>query len=239
MWRSEIALTLASSPITPCELFPENCIGLAFTNAGPEIAPWGGTRATVGTNPWAVAVPTAEPWPIVLDMANSTAGKGMVRWFEQAGLPIPDDWALTVDGQRTTDPAAAMLGTLFPLGGPKGYAMAVIVDALTGVLAGAHFGLSCFALDHQDVGHLMIALDINAFTTYESFLSRITQLIKEIRDTPLAAGTKKVWLPGELEHARSEEREQNGIPFERGAYQGLLDLANVLDLERSTLEPIP
>ncbi|MGA7087998.1 MAG: Ldh family oxidoreductase [Candidatus Dormiibacterota bacterium] len=217
----------------------ENCIGLAFTNAGPEIAPWGGTRATVGTNPWAVAVPTAEPWPIVLDMANSTAGKGMVRWFEQAGLPIPDDWALTVDGQRTTDPAAAMLGTLFPLGGPKGYAMAVIVDALTGVLAGAHFGLSCFALDHQDVGHLMIALDINAFTTYESFLSRITQLIKEIRDTPLAAGTKKVWLPGELEHARSEEREQNGIPFERGAYQGLLDLANVLDLERSTLEPIP
>ncbi|MGA8426165.1 MAG: Ldh family oxidoreductase, partial [Candidatus Dormiibacterota bacterium] len=87
------------------------CIGLAFTNAGPEIAPWGGTRATVGTNPWAVAVPTAEPWPIVLDMATSTSGKGMVRWFELAGLPIPDDWALTADGQRTTNPAAAMLGT--------------------------------------------------------------------------------------------------------------------------------
>jgi LDH2 family malate/lactate/ureidoglycolate dehydrogenase len=163
----------------------------------------------------------------------------MVRWFEYAGLAIPDDWALTADGQRTTDPAAAMLGTLFPLGGPKGYAMAVIVEALTGVLAGAQFGLSAFALDHQDVGHLMIALDIKAFTTFELFLSRITQLIEEVRSTPLAAGTKKVWLPGELEHARSQEREQNGIPFERGAYQGLLDLANDLHLESSTLESIP
>ena len=215
-----------------------NCIGLAFTNAGPEIAPWGGTRATVGTNPWAVAIPTAEPWPIVLDMANSTSGKGMVRWFDQARLPIPADWALTADGRRTTDPGAAMLGTLFPLGGPKGYAMAVVVDALTGVLAGASFGLSCFAVDHQDVGHLLIALDIARFSPFDSFTSRVTELIAEIRATPLADGVERVWLPGELEYLRSQDREQYGIPFETTAYEGLMELSKELQLDRSLLEPV-
>jgi LDH2 family malate/lactate/ureidoglycolate dehydrogenase len=213
-------------------------IGLAFTNAGPEIAPWGGTKAIVGTNPWGVAVPTAEQWPIVLDMANSTSGKGMVRWFEQAGLPIPDDWALSADGQRTTDPAVAMPGTLFPLGGPKGYAMAVVVDALTGVLSGAAFGLSCFAPDHQDVGHLMVALDVSRFTAIENFRSRITQLIDEIRSTPLAPGVDRVWLPGELEFARSQDRERNGIPFEVGAHAGLLALAVELDVDGGLMEPV-
>ena len=214
-----------------------NCIGLAFTNAGPEIAPWGGTRATVGTNPWAVAVPTDEGWPIVLDMANSTSGKGMVRWFQKAGLPIPDDWALTVDGTRTTDPAAAMAGTLFPLGGAKGYAMAVVVDALTGVLTGARFGLSCFALDHQDVGHLMIAVDIGRFSPLADFKARIGQLVAEIKATPLAEGTDRVWLPGELEHVRSQERQRDGIPFEVSAHDGLRELASELGLDGSLLEP--
>ncbi len=214
------------------------CIGIAFTNAGPEIAPWGGTKAIVGTNPWGVAVPTAEPWPIVLDMANSTAGKGMVRWFQEAGRSIPDDWALTADGQRTTDAGLAMLGTLFPLGGPKGYAMAVVVDALTGVLAGAAFGLSCFALDHQNVGHLMIALDISRFTAVDQFTSRISQLIEEIRSTPLAPGIDRVWLPGEMEYHRSQEREQNGIPFDAPSHAGLMDLAVELHLDRALLEPI-
>lgn len=214
-----------------------NYIGLAFTNAGPEIAPWGGTRATVGTNPWAVALPTDEGWPIVLDMANSTSGKGMVRWFQRAGLPIPDDWALTVDGRRTTDPVAAMAGTLFPLGGAKGYAMAVVVDALTGVLTGARFGLSCFASDHQDVGHLMIALDITRFSPLADFKARIGQLVAEIKATPLVDGVDRVWLPGELEHVRTEEREREGIPFEVGAHDGLRELARELALDGSLLEP--
>src|SRR4051794_20242774 len=136
------------------------CIGLSFTNAGPEIAPWGAATAVVGTNPWSVAVPSGRDWPVVLDMANSTSGKGMIRWHERLGQPIPDDWAYTEGGERTTDPSAAMLGALFPLGGPKGYALAVVVDALTGVLTGSAFGLDCFGPDHQDVGHLLIAIDI-------------------------------------------------------------------------------
>ena len=85
----------------------------------------------VGTNPWAVAVPAGSEWPVVLDLANSTSGKGMIGWYLRRGPPIPDDWALTADGRtdhRRRGRASA--GTLFPLGGAKGYGMAVVVDAL-------------------------------------------------------------------------------------------------------------
>ena len=159
----------------------QGCIGVVFTNAGPEIAPWGATEAVVGTNPWAVAVPTRQGWPVVLDMANSTSGKGMVRWNQLTGDAIPDDWALTTDGQRTTDPVAALAGTLFPLGGPKGYAMAVIVDLLTGALTGSAIGKDCFDEEHQDVGHLVLALRIEAFRPLAEFLDSVELLIDQIR----------------------------------------------------------
>ncbi len=213
------------------------CIGLAFTNAGPEIAPWGGTEAIVGTNPWAVALPTPEPWPIVLDMATSTSGKGMVRWFQEAGRRIPDDWALTTSGERTTDAAAALAGTLFPLGGAKGYAMAVIMDGLTGILAGAAFGGSCFGAEHQDVGHLLLALRIDRFSPMDDFLGRVGELIAQLRSSPLTAGVERIWLPGELEYARVQERTQRGVPFDRSAHQGLEALARELGLDLGLLVP--
>jgi LDH2 family malate/lactate/ureidoglycolate dehydrogenase len=213
-------------------------IGLASSNAGPEIAPWGGTRATVGTNPWAVAVPTGQGWPVVLDMANSTSGKGMIRWLLREGKRLPPDWALTVDGRRTDDPAEGMEGTLFPLGGPKGYAMAVIVDALTGVLTGSAFGLDCFGLDRQDVGHLMMALDISRFMPVTEFRRRMDELIAQIRSSPLAPGSEGIFLPGELEHRREVERRRHGAPIENGQLAELRALGEELGLETRLPEPV-
>jgi LDH2 family malate/lactate/ureidoglycolate dehydrogenase len=218
---------------------PQNCIGLAFSNAGPEIAPWGGTRATVGTNPWAVAVPAGQGWPVVLDMANSTSGKGMIGWYLREGRAIPSDWALTAEGRRTEDPDAGMAGTLFPLGGPKGYAMAVIVDALTGVLTGSAFGLSCFADAKQDVGHLMLALDISRFMPVDAFKARMDALAHEIRSSPLAPGAEAICLPGELEYGREQERRANGVPIENGRLEGLRALAAQLGVPIDLPEPVP
>lgn len=210
-------------------------IGLSFTNAGPEVAPWGAATAVVGTNPWAVAVPTARPWPVVLDMANSTSGKGMIGWHLKAGLPIPDDWGYTAAGERTTDPAEAMAGALFPLGGPKGYAMAVVVDALTGILTGSAFGLTCFAPDHQDVGHLLIAIDIARFTPVDDFKARMDTLIDQITSAPLAPGADAIKLPGQLEHEREQERRRAGVPIEHERLEELREVARDLAIDELEL----
>src|SRR5690606_8359822 len=89
-----------------------DCIGIAFTNAGAEMAPWGARTPVVGTNPWGIAAPTGQGYPVVLDIALTTAGKGMMRWYEREGKKMPLDWALTPDGQETDDPTAAMAGAL-------------------------------------------------------------------------------------------------------------------------------
>jgi LDH2 family malate/lactate/ureidoglycolate dehydrogenase len=212
------------------------CIGIVFTNAGPEIAPWGATTAVVGTNPWAVAVPSRQGWPVVLDMANSTSGKGMVRWNQLVGRPIPDDWALTADGRRTTDHVAALAGTLFPLGGAKGYAMAVMVDLLTGALTGSALGMDCFGDQHQDVGHLVLALRIQAFSPIDEFLDRVELLIAQIRSSPPADAGQQVLLPGELEHERRTERTAAGVPIPIDRFDALLEMASSLELDPALIE---
>jgi LDH2 family malate/lactate/ureidoglycolate dehydrogenase len=212
-------------------------IGLAFSNASAEIAPWGGTRATVGTNPWAAAIPTGTEPPVVLDMANSTSGKGMIGWYLREGLRIPDDWALTADGERTTDAAAGMEGTLFPVGGPKGYGMSVIVDAITGVLTGSAFGLTAFGDERQDVGHLMIAIDVSRFIPIASFKMRMDAFIGEIRSSPLALGVESIYLPGELEYRREEERRRDGVPIANDRLEELHQLARELGVPTALPEP--
>src|SRR5581483_3757252 len=132
------------------------------------------------------------------------------------GRTISSDWALTADGRRTEDAAEAMAGTLFPLGGPKGYAMAVIVDALTGILTGSAFGLSCFGVDRQDVGHLAMALDIKRFMPVAEFRARMDELIAQIRSSPRVPGVEEILLPGEPEHRREVERRRDGAPIENG-----------------------
>ncbi len=210
---------------------PHDCIGIVFSNAGPEIAPWGGTRATVGTNPWAVAVPAGRELPVVLDMANSTSGKGMIGWHLKQGRTIPSDWALAEDGSRTEDAAAGMAGTLFPLGGAKGYAMAVVVDALTGVLTGSAFGLSAFGVEQQNVGHLMIAIDVARFDSVGSFKQRMDALIGELRSSPRADGVERIYAPGELEYLRERERRQDGVPIELERLEALRQLALELRID--------
>lgn len=214
------------------------CIGIAFSNAAPEIAPWGGSRATVGTNPWAVGVPSSGDAPVVLDMATSTSGKGAIEWHLRAGLPIPQDWALTAEGERTEDAAAGMLGTLFPLGGPKGYAMAVIIDALTGVLTGSAFGPAVFASRRHDVGHLMIAIDISRFLPLDSFNKRMESFITQIRSSPITPGSGPVLLPGEIEYRREQEARRLGVPIPREKLAALQRLGEELHVPVSLSDAV-
>jgi LDH2 family malate/lactate/ureidoglycolate dehydrogenase len=152
----------------------------------------------------------------------------MIGWHLREGRPIPDDWALTADGRRTTDAALGAAGTLFPLGGAKGYGLAVVVDALTGVLTGSAFGRACFGADWQNVGHLLVALDVAAFGPVTDFKERMDALIGQIRSSPLAPDVDAIYLPGELEHRRSEERRRDGVPIEAGRFDELVALGSEL-----------
>ena len=213
-------------------------IGFAMTNAGAEMAPWGSARPVLGTNPWGIAVPRGERRdPIVLDMALTQSGKGMMRWLERAGLPMPGHWALTPGGARTTDPRAAMDGPLLPIGDYKGYGLSLATDVLTGVLTGSRFGGQVFQDDlDYDVAHTLIAIDPEAFMPRPQFEKRLEGLIAEVLAAPAIDPDRPVLLPGEAEQRRARERLRRGVPIDRNTVAGLRELAAELGASHS-LEP--
>jgi LDH2 family malate/lactate/ureidoglycolate dehydrogenase len=210
----------------------DGCIGLAMSNASPEMAPWGGTTPVLGTNPWAIAVPTGGPMPLVLDMALTVSGKGMMMRLAREMRSMPLDWAITRAGLSTDDPAAALDGTLLPVGGPKGYGLSLMTDVLTGVLAGAAFGTAPYSDPaFQDVGHLLMAISIEWFGPMAQFTDRLQTLVQEIRASELRPGVERVYLPGEIEYRREQEKRERGVPLDADVLETLRQLAEELDVE--------
>ncbi len=201
-------------------------IGWAFTNAKAEMAPWGSAQPVLGTNPWGIAIPRGGDHAIVLDMALTMSGKGMMRWYEQEDRPMPDNWALTPAGETTTDPAAAREGPMLPIGEYKGYGLSLVTDVLAGVMTGALFGMNVFQDDRNfDVGHMMIAIDPAALMSREDYEARLAQLVAQVKSAPAIDEGKPVLLPGEIEFRRMGERQKNGIPVSRETVDGLRELA--------------
>jgi len=205
-------------------------IGIAMTNAGAEMAPWGSPKPVLGTNPWGISVPrSGNRDPIVLDMALTQSGKGMMRWLERAGLPMPEHWALTPAGERTTDPSAAMDGPLLPVGDYKGYGLSLVTDVLAGVMTGSLFGGSVFQDDRNyDVGHTMIAIDPEAFVQRGEFAARLERLLDEVTKAPPIDPDQPVQLPGAAELERARQRLSDGIPVDVETVERLATLAQEL-----------
>lgn len=209
-----------------------DCIGIAMTNAGPEMAPWGGLEGRVGTNPWGIAIPTAGDFPVVLDIALTTAGKGMMRWFEREGQKMPMDWALTPDGQETDDPSAAMAGALLGIGQHKGYGLAMITDVLTGVISGGGYGLAPYADPaRQDVAHTFIALDIGWFMPVEDFKQRMSDFVAEVKSSKTRPGFDEVLVPGEIDYRREQSYREDGAKLDADVFDELAELAKTLEID--------
>ncbi len=137
---------------------------LAFTNSPSAIAPWGGSVGLFGTNPVAFAVPRLEAAPLVIDASLSKVARGKIMVAAQKGEPIPDDWALDVNGKPTTDAKAALAGTMVPMGDAKGAALVLMVEVLAAALTGGQFGFeasSFFTADGPSpaIGHLFLVMD--------------------------------------------------------------------------------
>ncbi|MGH2350055.1 MAG: Ldh family oxidoreductase, partial [Chloroflexota bacterium] len=205
---------------------PQRCIGFAVTNAGINMMPTGGREKLVGNNPFAYAIPTGRDAPLVLDMATSVVAGGKLDMARLRGESIPLGWALDMDGQPTTDPVAARQGALLPVGGPKGYGLAVVLDVLCGVLSGGRFGKG---LGARGSSHFFEAMQIEAFTAYDAFLARMGDLIDQLHACPPVEGVSGVVLPGELEHHLRATRLREGLPLEETLLGELDTLAESLD----------
>jgi len=194
-------------------------IGVCMSNSAPFVAPWGGKKPCLGTNPLSVAVPTQTGSPVVLDMATSAAARGKIRLALQKKEEIPEGWALDKQGQMTTDPARALDGCLLPFGGPKGYGIILIIDILCGILTGSNYGPYVIPAyknvsSPQGTGHFFLSLDIKKFMSLDSFKSRMDQMITEIKRCPPATGVTEILLPGEREFTTEKERLTLGIPVD-------------------------
>ncbi|WP_416379011.1 Ldh family oxidoreductase [Bosea sp. (in: a-proteobacteria)] len=148
-------------------LAEQGLVALLFANTPGAIAPWGGSKPVFGTNPIAFAAPLAGREPVVIDMALSKVARGPIVAAKQKGQAIPEGWALDVHGKPTTDAAAALAGTMVPLGDAKGATLAMMVEILAAALVGAHFGFQASSfLDAEggppDTGQLILAIDPHA-----------------------------------------------------------------------------
>lgn len=204
-------------------------IGLVTTNADATVAPYGGTEPVFGTNPIAVSIPTPRSFPITVDLATSAASLGAVELAAAAGADVPSEWGLDESGEPTTDPDAVT--ALRPLGGPKGFGLALVVDVLSGVLSGA--GISATRVGLYDdpgssmgIGHAVAAIDVGAFRDREAFLADIDELIATITSIPPRPDVEEVRLPGQGAARTRRERDEHGIPLDEKVLGTLDTLAD-------------
>ena len=209
---------------------------LAVGNAN-HMAPWGGIELLLSTNPIAVAVPALEEPPIVLDMATTVAAYGKVKTAAQLGQSMPEGWMIDHFGRPLTDPKRADEGLLAPIGGYKGYGLALVFGLLAGTLNGAAMGSGTIdfnADDHSptNTGHAIVAIRIDAFGEVDDFKRRVDRLIREIRQSRRMPGVERIFLPGEQSHAKREERTHLGIPVPAPLLENLDRLALELGISK-------
>ena len=187
----------------------DGCVAIMVANTPKAMAPWGGDTAIFGTNPIAFAAPRAAAPPLVLDLSLSRVARGKIMAAQKAGTQIPEGWAFDASGQATTDPAAALAGTMAPAGDAKGAALALMVEILAATLIGANTSADASSFfDAQGpapgVGQLIIAIRADGFVGAE-FSHRLEALIATIEAQEGAR------LPGQSRHARRAAAARDGI----------------------------
>lgn len=186
-------------------------LALMFGNTPKAMAFWGGNSPMLGTNPLAFAAPLPAPHaaPLVIDLALSVVARGKIVAAQKAGQAIPADWACGPDGRPTTDPTAALAGTLAPLGGAKGGALALMVEILGAALTASSFGWEASSFfdaagSPPDMGHLLIALDPDRFSG-GAFPARMQTLCAAMAADP------GVRLPGSRRLRSREQARREGL----------------------------
>jgi len=205
-------------------------VAVAMTNTEPLVIPYGGAERALGTNPICLAAPTASGI-FNLDLATSQVAINRIYNARDEGRPIPEGWGVDERGAPTTDAAAVHAGV--PLGGYKGYALALMVEVLCGVLpgAGVRHGVGDLyggGTGAQDTGHFHLALDPERTVGRDRFAAVLDGLLDELRAIPPAPGFDEVLVAGDPEDRARAERARTGVPIEPALWGTLRALSDEL-----------
>jgi LDH2 family malate/lactate/ureidoglycolate dehydrogenase len=201
-------------------------MSLVFTNSSPALPVWGGKSKLMGVSPIACGAPAGvKGRPFIMDMAPSVAARGKIYKALRREEKIPEDWALDKTGQKTSDPAVALEGVMLPMGGPKGSAIAIMMDVFSGVLSGSAFaGHVTNPYDPSkpaDVGHFLVAIKPDLFMSVDEFKERMDYLYQRVIGSDKMAGVERIYFPGEIEDLNKEKRLRDGIPLVDAEIQAL------------------
>lgn len=220
-------------PVMPyCFLAAEQGFAtIIASNATTTIAPWGGREARLGNSPLGIGVPCPGGDPVILDVAMSMVARAKIRAAAKRGDTIPDTWATDADGRPTTDPRAALDGFLLPIGGHKGYGLALMVDMLAGLLSGASYLTRVSSWNDapeqpQDLGHVFLLVDTRRLGEPTWLNKRVEDFVRILHDTPPADPAQPVRVPGELEMAFYHRQLHDGVVLDAEDVAALRALAD-------------
>ncbi len=200
-----------------------------------HVPPFGGAELLLGTNPIAISVPAGQSPPFVLDMATTIAAAGKIKTLAQRGEPMPVGWMVGRDGQPLTDPTRQDEGFLLPIGGAKGYGLAMAIGLLAGTLNCAAFGKDVveFSKDTAsptNTGQFIAAISVAAFGDVAVFKDTVDRVFAEMRSAPTLPGHAAVRIPGDRRPDIVIDRTSNGIPLHRNLVTALSQIALELDI---------
>ena len=221
---------------------PHDMIGLSLTNTSPVIVPTNAAKAVIGSNPIALAAPTGTGCPFVLDMSTAVVPLGKIEAMMRMDESLQPGWGVDGNGQPSTDPSEVYWhGGALPVGGPKGYGLALGIEILAAVLSGAAFAdqiapWQAGSEEPQNLGHFFSAWRIDAFMPVEEFKSRMDELIMRMHNAPKALGQERIYVPGEIECEVAERYRTEGIPVQDKVVEALCQIGGELGVDCSVLE---
>lgn len=218
---------LASYPLIAAG---EGMIAMITADSGrspKHVAPFGGAKARLGTNPLCFAIPSNLDGPLVFDMATSAAAAGKINVATARGDQVPNGWLIDAEGKPSNDPRVLKAGgALLPLGGTEGYkgtGLAAIVEILSGLLTGLGFGVEPTGR-HND-GCFIAVFNVAAFRDLGVFKQEVTEFAHYLKATPPAQGFTEIYYPGEIEFRKEQDRRKNGVPVEDSTWNKIKELA--------------
>ena len=220
----------------------QDMVGIAMSNADPNMVVPGARGHIIGNNPIAYAVPAGEEHPLLLDIALSAVAAGKILGMKALGQAIPDSWLTDADGLPTSEVGGwPNSGSMLPMAGHKGYGIALLIEVLAGALTGAGMlsEVKSWILQAKDVSYLgqaFVVVNVGAIIPVEHFKQRVDQIIGELRESPKAKGSERIYVPGEIEWGKREDALKNGIPLPDQIIASLNGLGKQLDLDTQLLE---